>query len=113
MDYIWIGIRAFTYVIIFTLIKIIVPKLLFVECKTQIAKTTDIDKFRSVVKTYGGTGSKGLFVTKEKLSDVARAKCIENAILSFSFKDAENWNLQPEKALALLLDNELFNINAK
>lgn len=83
------------------------------ECKTQIAKTTDIDKFRSVVKTYGGTGSKGLFVTKEKLSDVARAKCIENAILSFSFKDAENWNLQPEKALALLLDNELFNINAK
>lgn len=28
MDYIWIGIRAFTYVIIFTLIKIIVPKLL-------------------------------------------------------------------------------------
>lgn len=88
-------------------------KLLFVECKTQIAKTTNIDKFRSVVKTYGGTGSKGLFVTKEKLSDVARAKCIENAILSFSFKDAENWNLQPEKALALLLDNELFNINAK
>lgn len=28
MDYIWIGIQAFTYVIIFTLIKIIVPKLL-------------------------------------------------------------------------------------
>lgn len=28
MHYIWIGIRAFTYVIIFTLIKIIVPKLL-------------------------------------------------------------------------------------
>mgnify|MGYP000162191721 FL=1 len=28
MHYIWIGIRAFTYVIIFTLIKIIVSKLL-------------------------------------------------------------------------------------
>ncbi|WP_165155466.1 DUF1887 family protein [Parabacteroides sp. ZJ-118] len=88
-------------------------KLLFVECKTQLTKTTDIDKFRSVVKTYGGTGSKGLFVTKEQLSDVARAKCAENAILSFSLKDAENWHLQPEKELALLLDNELFNINAK
>lgn len=88
-------------------------KLLFVECKTQITKTTDIDKFRSVVKTYGGTGSKGLFVTKEKMSDMARAKCAENSILSFSFKDAENWNLKPEKALALLLDNELFNINIK
>lgn len=88
-------------------------KLLFVECKTQIAKPNDIDKFRSVVKTYGGMGSKGLFVTDAKMSDVARAKCMENSILSFSFADAENWNLQPEKALALLLDNELFNINTK
>lgn len=88
-------------------------KLLFVECKTQITKTTDIDKFRSVVKTYGGMGSKGLFVTNAKMSDVARTKCMENSILSFSFADAENWNLQPEKALALLLDNELFNINTK
>ena len=88
-------------------------KLLFVECKTQIAKPNDIDKFRSVVKTYGGMGSKGLFVTDAKMSDVARAKCMENSILSFSFADAENWNLQPEKALALLLDNELFNINTQ
>ena len=30
-------------------------KLLFVECKTQINKTTDIDKFNSVAKAYGGT----------------------------------------------------------
>ena len=88
-------------------------KLLFVECKTQIKKTTDIDKFRSVVKTYGGMGSKGLFVTEAKMDDVARAKCMENAILSFSFADVENGNLQSEKALALLLDHELFNINTK
>lgn len=88
-------------------------KLLFVECKTQINRITDIDKFRSVVKTYGGMGSKGLFVTKEKFSDSAREKCAENAILSFSFVDAENWNLELGKALTLLLDNELFNINTK
>lgn len=88
-------------------------KILFVECKTQITRITDIDKFRSVVKAYGGTGSKGLFITEAKMSDIARKKCEENGILSFSFKDAEQWNLSPEKALQLLLDNELFNINTK
>lgn len=87
-------------------------KILFVECKTQIYKPTDIDKFRSVVKAYGGTGSKGLFVTEAKMSDMAKKKCEENGILSFSFQDVEQY-LSPEKALQLLLDNELFNINTK
>ncbi|WP_337940468.1 DUF1887 family CARF protein [Parabacteroides sp.] len=88
-------------------------KILFVECKTQITKVTDIDKFRSVVKAYGGMGSKGLFITKAKMSDMARKKCEENGILSFSFEDAANGILLPEKALHLLLNNELFNINTK
>ena len=88
-------------------------KLLFVECKTQITHTTDIDKFRSVVKGYGGTGSKGLFVTLAKMSDIARKKCEENNILSFSMEDAARWHIAPEKALSMLLDNELFNINTK
>jgi hypothetical protein len=50
-------------------------KILFVECKTQINNTTDIDKFRSVIKGYGGMGSKGLFVTDAKMTDIALAKC--------------------------------------
>lgn len=84
-------------------------KLLFVECKTQIAKPNDIDKFRSVVKTYGGMGSKGLFVTDAKMSDVAEKKCEENGVLSFSFSNS----LSPERDLSFLLNCELSNINTK
>lgn len=87
-------------------------KILFVECKTQITHTTDIDKFRSVVKGYGGTGSKGLFVTDAKMTDVARQKCNENGILTFSLSD-DHLGLANEQALILLLESELFNINAK
>ena len=87
-------------------------KILFVECKTQITHTTDIDKFRSVVKGYGGTGSKGIFVTDAKMSDVAREKCKEHGLLSFSLQD-EHLGMTNEKALTFLLDSELFNINTK
>ena len=54
-------------------------KVHFVECKTHINNPTDIDKFKSAVNNYGGSGSKSLFVTyfptdkdnsiKEKFSD--------------------------------------------
>ena len=87
-------------------------KILFVECKTQITHTTDIDKFRSVVKGYGGTGSKGLFVTDARMTDVARKKCEEHGLLSFSLQD-DHLGMSHEKALSLLLDSELFNINTK
>ena len=87
-------------------------KILFVECKTQIMHTTDIDKFRSVVKGYGGMGSKGLFVTYAKMSEVANKKCEENGLLSFALQD-EHFGMTNEKALFFLLNNELFNINTK
>lgn len=87
-------------------------KILFVECKTQITNTTDIDKFRSVIKGYGGMGSKGLFVTDAKMTDVAKAKCEEHGILTFSLQD-EHIGMSIEKALYLLLDTQLYNINTK
>ncbi len=87
-------------------------KVLFVECKTQIANTTDIDKFRSVIKTYGGTGSKGLFITDSPMSEMARKKCDEHGILNFSLKE-QHLGMEPEKALFLLLESELLNINAR
>lgn len=87
-------------------------KILFVECKTQIAHPTDIDKFRSVVKAYGGMGSKGLFITDARMTDVAREKCKENGILSFSLQD-DHKHLSSEDALIRMLDSELFNINTK
>lgn len=87
-------------------------KVLFVECKTQINNITDIDKFRSVITNYGGMGSKGLFVTDAKMTEVAKAKCEEHGILSFSLQDS-HLGLTEEKSLQLLLESELFNINTK
>lgn len=87
-------------------------KILFVECKTQIANTTDIDKFRSVIKEYGGIGSKGLFITDTKMKPMAKKKCKDHNIISFSLNDKHKMK-NYENALFELLDNELYNINAK
>lgn len=87
-------------------------KPLFVECKTQIHNITDIDKFNSAVKNYGGMGSKALFVTNQPFSDLARQKCYEYGIITFSFSD-NHMGLDNNKALTTLLDSELFNINPK
>ena len=81
-------------------------KLLFVECKTQIHNTTDIDKFRTVVKTYGGLGAKALFVTDVAKKDVAKQKCEESGIIEYSLKEGEGKLLQ-------ILNSELNKINAK
>jgi hypothetical protein len=87
-------------------------KLLFVECKTQIKNETDIDKFASAVKVYGGLGSKALFVTDVPMTEKAREKCADNGIMTFCLQ-GNAFNLPPEKLLFNMLDSELFNINAK
>ena len=87
-------------------------KLLFVECKTQITNTTDIDKFRSVIKGYGGMGSKGIFITDASMSDIAKAKCEERGILTFSLQD-NHLGLSTEQALYMLLDSDFNSINTK
>ncbi len=87
-------------------------KALFVECKTQINSTTDIDKFSAVIKKYGGIGSKGIFITNSAMKELAIKKCEESKILHFSLEGA-NKVLSTEKALATLLDIEIDNINAK
>ncbi len=87
-------------------------KLLFVECKTQIEDNTDIDKFASAVRNYGGMSSKALFVTNSIMSEKAKEKCGDNGILTFSLQDC-NLEISNEKALSMLLDSELFNINTK
>ena len=87
-------------------------KILFVECKTQIANTTDIDKFRSVIKGYGGTGSKGLFITDAPMTDIAKAKCEERGILAFSLQE-EHLGMPTEEALFMLLNSHLNSINTK
>ena len=58
-------------------------KLIFVECKTQVFNTPDIDKFASVVRTYGGLGSKALFVTNTPMKAEAQEKCDEKGITTY------------------------------
>lgn len=87
-------------------------KLLFVECKTKIFNETDIDKFASAVKVYGGLGSKALFITDVSLSDKAREKCADHGIMTFSLQN-NLFNFPVDKMLFTMLEGELFNINAK
>lgn len=87
-------------------------KVLFVECKTQINSTIDIDKFASVIKKYGGMGSKGIFITDAQMTDIAIKKCEENNLLHFSLQSI-NEHIPANKALAMLLDIEIYSINAK
>ena len=65
-------------------------KLLFVECKTQIFKPTDIDKFHSVVQNYGGTGSKSLFITMHQMNAIQQEKCNDNQIATFYLYEKDN-----------------------
>jgi hypothetical protein len=87
-------------------------KLLFVECKTQIKNITDIDKFHSAVKNYGGLGSKALFITDAVMDETPKEKCKDSNILTFSLHD-KMLGAAPGKMLFILLNSELFNINIK
>jgi len=67
-------------------------RLLFVECKTMIRDTTDIDKFSSALRNFSGTSSKGIFVTNDIPTpksrpryDHAMEKCKDNGILTYNF----------------------------
>lgn len=85
-------------------------KLFFVECKTKIFSSTDIDKFSTVVKNYGGMGSKGLFITETPMDDLQRNKCQESRILSLSLKDQNNSPV-PKEQIYAMLDAFLNEIN--
>ena len=83
-------------------------KIIFVECKTKITSVTDIDKFRSVVKNYGGMGSKGIFITELSKPAIAKEKCQQNGIIDVSF--AEDFN---EAKFFKMLDEMLPQLNIK
>lgn len=87
-------------------------KLLMVECKTQIHDNTDIDKFHTAVKNYGGMGSKALFITESPMNALAKEKCSDSQIITFSLKDYHTKS-EAQKKLFRVLDKELLNINPK
>lgn len=72
-------------------------RLLFVECKTMIHDTTDIDKFSSALRNFSGTSSTGIFVTNDMPTDKSRSryehameKCKDNNIMTFNFSKWKN-----------------------
>lgn len=87
-------------------------KLLMIECKTQIYDNTDIDKFHTAVKNYGGMGCKALFITNSHMKDSAREKCADSQVMAFSLNDYASTK-QAQNALFAMLDKEIININAK
>lgn len=74
-------------------------RLLFVECKTMIHDSTDIDKFRSALRNFSGTSTTGIFVTNDRPNAVsmsryehAMEKCKDNGIQTFNFS---LWSADP------------------
>lgn len=84
-------------------------KLIFVECKTQVSNTTDVDKFASVVRTYGGLGSKALFITNSPMKNNAQEKCDEKGIETFYTTRPDVSNLQELKELMKQMLDKLVN----
>lgn len=84
-------------------------RLLFVECKTQVYNSTDIDKFSTVVRRYGGNASMALFVTESPMASMPQDKCRSSDILLFSLKD-EKKQLRKHKDLFDMLDSSLNKI---
>lgn len=87
-------------------------RLLFVECKTKLTKETDLDKFASAVRNFGGMASSSLLVTQVALSDKAIEKCKDNGIMYFSL-DSASEQFPAEKMLFSLLESQLLNINPR
>ena len=88
-------------------------KLIFVECKTQIFNTTDVDKFRSAVRNYGGLGSKPLFVTNSLMKPEGLEKCNDHRITTFYLDNPAYANKEDKvKALAKVFDemNRTWNV---
>ena len=86
-------------------------KLLFVECKTQITNTTDIDKFSTVVENYGGKSSKALFITDAKMSESVIRKCDKFNIAHFSLEEVANNGQKILESLQKILRTFINDIN--
>jgi len=86
-------------------------KLVFIECKTFVSEVRDIDKFRNVVKNYGGLASKGILVTNRIPPENVIEKCRDNNISVFWFYDKNSSVMRSPKELIELFDKEYLIIN--
>lgn len=93
----------------------IAGKLLFVECKTQIAKgeATTIDKFNNAIRSYGGLSAKGVFFTDVAMKDQAKAKCEKANILTFNMQEIKEAGYEGKKDLFKKLDKHIGGLNIR
>ncbi len=84
-------------------------KVFFIECKTSIYNSTDIDKFKAVTDNYGSMSSKAVFVTNADIDDTAREKFHDHKIIHFSLEAA---GPNKEQELFQMLNKEIDTINA-
>ena len=87
-------------------------RILFVECKTKLFNSTDIDKFRTVVSNYGGNASKALFITEAAMDNYQKEKCKESNITTFALNDYRGKSeLEMEQDLFSLIEQISVTIN--
>lgn len=87
-------------------------KLLFVECKTQVYHSIDIDKFNNAVKNYGGLAAKRIFITDNEMETNSADKCVNAEIPYFPFQEIKKSQAN-EKLFFEFLSKELKVINKK
>lgn len=79
-------------------------RMVFVECKTQVFNSTDVDKFNSVVDRIGKRGALKLFVTEVPMEITAADKCDEYGILRYSLQKGNGKSEPAEQLFALLTE---------
>lgn len=84
-------------------------KLCFIECKTMIYNTTDLDKFASAMRNFAGLSSKGFFVTLDRPSlkstgvySQAKEKCQDNKLGYFNFGQYQDAQQQRKRLPSLV-----------
>lgn len=85
-------------------------KLFFFECKTNVYDIKDVDKFRNIVKIFGGLAAKPILVTMVKPNADVIEKCNDLNIKSFWFKE-KNKKINTSNDFLKFLDVEYEKIN--
>lgn len=91
-------------------------KFLFIECKTQVAQPTDVDKFNNAVKQYSGLQAHRIFFTDDRMKQTAVEKCESAGIFRFTMESLKTNGIIDEKKKEIFfekLNNIIKSANTK
>lgn len=86
-------------------------KMLFFEVKTQVFDIKDIDKFRNVVRNYGGLGAKSYLITLFKPSPEVIEKCNDNKMPVFWFIEGTGSKRKSKTQFLYFVEEEMKLVN--